>query len=107
MFTGLLPIGSVVLLKDSVKKVMIVGVCQKGGKTPDTVWDYTGVLFPEGYLSGDRMFMFNDSQVARVFALGYQDEEQLVFKEKVDDLMQKIRMGESVVGQSNQENAEQ
>lgn len=98
MFTGLLPNGSVVLLKDSVKKVMIVGVCQKGGKTPNTVWDYTGVLFPEGYLSGDKMFLFNHEQIDKVFALGYQDEEQMLFKAKVDDIMEKVRLGEETLG---------
>lgn len=98
MFTGLLPIGSVVLLKDSVKKVMIVGVCQKGGKTPNTVWDYTGVLFPEGYLAGDKMFLFNHVQIDKVFALGYQDEEQMEFKAKVDDIMEKVRLGEETLG---------
>ena len=33
MFTGLLPIGSVVLLKDSTKRVMIIGYCQTEAKT--------------------------------------------------------------------------
>ena len=33
MIKGLLPIGLVVLIGDSKKRVMIVGVCQLGGST--------------------------------------------------------------------------
>lgn len=47
MNNELLPIGSVVLIGNSKKKVMIVGVCQKGGQDPNAIWDYTGVTFPE------------------------------------------------------------
>ena len=47
MNNELLPIGSVVLIGNSKKKVMIVGVCQKGGQDPNAIWDYTGVIFPE------------------------------------------------------------
>ena len=88
---GLLPIGSVVLLTGSKKKVMIAGVCQKNAANPEKVWDYTGVLFPEGYISGDKMFMFNNEQIERVYALGYQDEEQIEFKKKVDLALEEIR----------------
>ena len=91
MFKGLLPIGTVVLLTGSRKKVMIVGVCQKGINSPYQIWDYTGVIFPEGYLSSDKMFMFNNDQIERVYALGYQDEEQLAFKQKADALIEKVR----------------
>lgn len=91
MLEGLLPIGSVVLLTGSVKKVMIIGVCQKGGKNPDAIWDYTGVLFPEGFIAPDKMFMFNNDQIDQIFALGYQDEEQMEFKVKADAIIQKLR----------------
>lgn len=91
MLEGLLPIGSVVLLKDSTKKVMIAGVCQKSASNPDKIWDYTGVVYPEGYLSSDRMFMFNNEQIEQVFALGYQDAEQFAFKKKVDELIKDLR----------------
>lgn len=91
MFTGLLPIGSVVLLKESSKRVMIVGVCQKGGSDANAIWDYTGVVFPEGYLSSDKMFLFNNSQIETIYALGYQDAEQLNFKIKADEAIKNLR----------------
>lgn len=91
MLNGLLPIGSVVLLNESKKKVMIVGVCQRSANDPDKIWDYTGVVFPEGFLAPDKMFMFNNEQITQIFAIGYQDGEQLAFKAKVDEAIKKIR----------------
>lgn len=91
MNNELLPIGSVVLIGNSKKKVMIVGVCQKGGQDPNAIWDYTGVIFPEGYLDSEKMFLFNHNQISRIYALGYQDEEQMAFKLKAEETINKIR----------------
>lgn len=91
MVNGLLPIGTVVLLHESVKKVMIIGVCQRGGSNPNKIWDYSGVVFPEGYLAADKMLMFDNEQIDKIFAIGYQDAEQLAFKEKADEAIKKIR----------------
>ncbi|MFT3952525.1 MAG: DUF4176 domain-containing protein [Oscillospiraceae bacterium] len=89
MFEGLLPIGSVVLLKDSTKKVFIIGVCQQD--TQQRIWDYVGAGFPEGYIGPDKTYLFNDEQIDKVFAVGYQDEEQFGFKLKADAVLKKIR----------------
>ena len=94
MFTGFLPIGSVVLIGNSTRKVMIVGLCQKGGRDEAKLWDYAGVIFPEGYLDSNKLFLFNRDQIAQVYALGYQDAEQIAFKEKADKMMQELRKKE-------------
>ncbi len=79
---NLLPIGSVVLLKDGIKKVMIVGIKQTS--LDDNVeYDYVGVLYPEGFLGGEYQFMFNHSDIATVFYKGYEDEERDSFIEKL------------------------
>lgn len=91
MFNGLLPIGSVVLIGNSKKKVMIIGVGQKGGSEEMKLWDYAGVIFPEGYLDPNKLFLFNNEQITQIYALGYQDAEQLAFKERVDKMMQELR----------------
>lgn len=91
MLNGLLPIGTVVLLKDSTKRVMIMGVCQRSADEPKKLWDYCGCFYPEGYLGADRIFLFNNEQIDRIFALGYQDAEQIAFKEKVDETIKKLR----------------
>ena len=53
---GLLPIGTVVLLKNSEKRLMIAGVCQKEVGEKETIWDYAGCLYPEGYLGADKVY---------------------------------------------------
>jgi len=90
---GLLPIGSVVLLKDSTKRVMITGVVQEGvtaeGKK---LYDYVGCVYPEGYMGADENFLFNTDQIDRLYFLGYQDDEGLAFKERADELMARLRV---------------
>lgn len=85
MFKGLLPIGTVVLLTNSKKRVMIIGVLQKQIREGDNViWDYSGCYYPEGYMGPDKTFLFNNNQIEKVYSIGYQDEEQFAFKEKID-----------------------
>ncbi len=91
MIKGLLPIGSVVLLKDSTKRLMVIGVCQKGGADPNKVWDYAGVVFPEGYISSDKVFLFDTEQIETIYQIGLLDGESLSFKAKADELRNKIK----------------
>ena len=50
-----LPMGSVVLLKDAKKRIMITGFCleTEDGK----MYDYTGCLYPEGYVSSEEYYL--------------------------------------------------
>ncbi len=91
MLEGLLPVGTVALLKNSTKKVMIIGVCQLAASDPSKVWDYVGCPFPEGFLGPDKTYLFNNEQIERIFAVGYQDEEQFAFKVKADAALADIR----------------
>lgn len=91
MIQGLLPIGSVVLLKDSTKRVMIIGVCQKGANDPSKIWDYAGVVFPEGYLSADKVFLFDTHQIGQIYQIGYLDAESLAFKIKADEAIKELK----------------
>ena len=92
---GLLPIGSVVLLKNSTKRLMIIGVAQVSqSEEGRKLYDYTGVLYPEGYMSAEKNYLFNLDQIDKLYAIGYQDDEQLAFKEKADALMEKARAEE-------------
>jgi len=80
-----LPIGSVVLLKDSQKRIMIVGVKQKQVGS-DKVWDYSACLFPEGILDPDKLFLFDNEQIERLYFVGLQDGESLTFSKKLSQL---------------------
>ena len=91
MFEGLLPIGTVVLLKNSNKRVMIIGLLQKQLKEgEEVIWDYSGCFYPEGYMGPDKTFLFNSGQIEKVFAVGYQDEEQFAFKVKIDTVRNEL-----------------
>ena len=91
MFEGLLPIGTVVLLKNSKKRVMIIGVMQKQTKeNEEIIWDYSACLYPEGYMGPDKTFLFNSNQIETVFSVGYQDQEQFLFKDKIDQVRREL-----------------
>ena len=80
-----LPIGSVVLLKDSQKRIMIVGVKQKQADS-DKVWDYSACLYPEGILDPERLYLFDTDQIARLYFIGFQDGESLAFIKKLNQM---------------------
>lgn len=77
-----LPIGSVVLLKESQKRIMIVGVKQKQVGS-EKVWDYSACLYPEGILDPDKLYLFDNEQIERLYFVGLQDGEGLAFLKKL------------------------
>ena len=89
MIEKYLPVGSVVLLKEGTKRVMINGFCTMDAKNPEKIYDYSGVLFPEGSLSSDQALLFDHEQIARIDYLGLQDEEEKEFKIQLNQLMAK------------------
>lgn len=75
-----LPIGSVVLLKEGTKRLMIYGINQKEINT-DKVWDYVGCLFPEGNIDSEHTYLFNHDDIEQIYFIGLQDKEELEFNE--------------------------
>jgi len=78
MKKNILPVGSVVLLEDSNKRLMIVGRFQKTNGS-EKVFDYSGCLYPEGILDSNNMYLFDHEQINTVYFIGFQDYEQLEF----------------------------
>lgn len=83
MIKDLLPIGSVVLLKDGVKKLMITGIKPINQDEPEVVYDYIGVIYPEGFLSNEYNFLFNHVDINDVIFKGYDNPERQEFLELV------------------------
>lgn len=81
MYKDLLPIGSVVLLKEGNKRVMICGRIQTR-KGDDTIYDYVACYYPEG-LEAQNMFFFNRDAIDTIFFIGFQDREELELRENV------------------------
>jgi len=82
-----LPVGTVVLLKNGTKRVMINGFCTMDASKPDKVYDYSGVLYPEGSLSSDQTLLFDHEQIVRVDHVGLQDQEEAAFKVKLKQIV--------------------
>lgn len=86
----LLPNGSIVLLKGGNKKLMIYGrkqlllVDESGEETEEPkMYDYIGVMYPEGYISPEYSFVFNHSDIKEVIFRGYENEEEIAFQNEV------------------------
>lgn len=82
-----LPIGSVVLLDGDTKKLMITGFCSVNEDEEDKIYDYSGCLYPEGYLDSDQIFLFNHNQIKELFYLGYQSDEETKFKKVLNEIV--------------------
>lgn len=92
MFERTLPIGSVVLLKNATKKVMVIGYCMHKPDEENVIYDYAGCMFPEGVINMETTVLFNHDQIYRIFSLGYQNEERFIFEEKLKNAIEKIKM---------------
>lgn len=80
----LLPIGSIVLLKEGSKKLMVFGVKQADADT-EKEYDYAGVVYPEGNIGNDAWFLFDHENIAEIYFRGYEDEERTEFIGKLSD----------------------
>lgn len=84
----LLPIGSVVQLKEAEKKLMIIGVLQKNGD--GKTYDFMGCPYPEGVLDSESMYLFNHSDIKDVSFLGYDDIERQMFVKNLEKELNKL-----------------
>lgn len=90
MFDRTLPIGSVVLLKTGTKRIMILGYCKYKQGDQNKIYDYVGCSYPEGFLSPEKTALFDHEQIARIYALGYQNETQFLFHEKLESKLKSM-----------------
>lgn len=78
-----LPLGSVVLLENGTKRLMITGFCVVPNDDKTKIYDYSGCLYPEGVISSEQIALFNHDQINTIYAIGYSDDEEKQFKEKL------------------------
>lgn len=81
-----LPIGTVVMLKNGKKRLMITGFCIAEDKERQKVFDYCGCVYPEGIIKSNQTFLFDHSQIEKIYYMGLIDEEEKKFKSKLSDL---------------------
>lgn len=83
-----LPIGTVVMLAGGSKRVMITGFCAVEGENQGKMWDYSGCMYPEGFLSSDQTCLFDHEQIEKVYHLGLEeDDEEKDFKNKLKEIL--------------------
>ena len=84
-----LPVGTVCLLKDATKKVMVNGYLVSDGQNGEVLYDYSAILFPSG---NNSKLAFNHDQIEKIISMGYQDEETAAFIQELNSLEPVIRM---------------
>ena len=90
-YNDMLPIGSVVLLKGGEKRIMIIGRVQtKLGD--DTIYDYSAIYYPQGMIDNESIFFFNEDAIEKVYFKGYEDAEEIEFRENVLDKLGKLEV---------------
>ena len=99
-----LPIGSVVLLKDAKKRVMVTGFVAQSQETGDKVFDYMGCLYPEGIISSEQNLLFNHEQIDKIFYLGYSDEEWIEVHSKLKEVASEMSKEMNETSQLTQNN---
>lgn len=80
----LLPIGSIVLLEEGIKKLMIYGVKQTDNAN-GKLYDYIGVVYPEGNMGAGTQFLFNHENIDQIVFRGFEDREREIFIGKLDE----------------------
>jgi len=82
-----LPLGTVVILKEGEKTIMIYGRKQIHAETK-VMYDYVACLYPEGNLNEKYTYLFNHDQIQEVLFTGFVNGAETAFLEalkKVDE----------------------
>ena len=82
-YERVLPIGTVVLLKNADKRLMIIGYQRMSLEGGDKIYDYCGCTYPEGYVSAEDTAIFDHEQIDRIITIGLQNPPQIEFAEKL------------------------
>lgn len=81
------PLGSIVLLKGGVQKVLVIARALNVKHGSETLFfDYAGVPYPVG-LTGDQVAYFNHDTIAKVVFQGYHDVDDEVMVENINQYL--------------------
>ena len=92
-----LPIGTVVLLKEATRKVLIIGFAQVE-ENNKKIWDYVGCVYPVGVISNNTSLLFDKEQIDKVISLGYSDNEDKAFRKDLQTNLSRIKRRTQVNG---------
>lgn len=93
----MLPLGSIVYLKEGTNKLMILNrgpIIEQNGE--QTLFDYSGCFYPQG-IDPDHVFYFNQENIDKVVFEGFSDGDeerfQELFQEWMDSNKESIKKG--------------
>ncbi len=77
----LLPLGSVVLVKEATKMLLIIGTTQMDNE--ENYYDYIACPWPEGYLDEETFLLFNHEDIESVHFIGYVNAESQTYNQMI------------------------
>ena len=93
-----LPIGSVVLLKEATKPVMITCYSIYGnsnvdedGVTKRKMYEYGCCIYPEGIINATHIGGFNHDQIAEILFVGFETEAQAELSKLLNENYEKLK----------------
>ena len=88
-----LPIGTVLLLKNGTKIVMITSYCvfSNDNSAKKEMYEYGGCLFPEGVVDFGSSLVFNHNQINKILHMGYEDDSQKNFSQLINDHYEEVK----------------
>ena len=82
----ILPIGTVVKVKNGEGELMIIGRAQLFNQNGTIgYFDYSSVGYPQGIVSASEFFFFNDEDVDEIVFEGYRGEGEIAFAESWEE----------------------
>lgn len=94
IWNGLLPLGSIVSVKDTngAVRLQIIGYAQV--KIEDSkLYDYAAILYPDGYIDGENVIQFNHEDIEKIYAVGYLNKESREHLDEIKTLLDDVRLG--------------
>ena len=73
LYDKYLPAGTVILLKNEIRSIMIMGFIVKDN---DDIKDYLGVYYPEGYIGDEYVLKFNHDDILGIINMGLEFDKQ-------------------------------
>lgn len=80
-----LTIGTTVLLEGATQPLMIVGRYQLD--EANNVYDYVGVLNPQGFEDSKSMYLFNETSISEIIFESPQTDYEATYIEKLNDFI--------------------
>lgn len=90
MKTELLPIGSVVRLKNANHDLCIIGYAVI---SENVMYDYIGFAYPEGFVSNEKNFIFNHEDIETTKYVGEENDDFYEAKKNILEVLNSQRGG--------------